>query len=67
MSAKYLSVFLNTTTPIISMIRQATDEMPRSVQLTGAVCKRVALAVCITPVMGLSANIFEYLPAIEEE
>lgn len=64
MSAKYLSVFLKKITPITSKIETAMRDIPRSSQLTGAFPKREALAAFITPVIGFSANIQEYAPAI---
>ena len=40
------------------------NELPISAQLSGAVPSNAARALCITPMIGLNANIQEYLPAI---
>ena len=64
MSAKYLSVFLKNITPIISKIKTAINEIPKSSQLIGAFPKREARAAFITPVIGFIAKIQEYFPAM---
>ena len=67
MSAKYLSVFLNTIVPTTSIKILAIIDMETSNQLIGAVCRKAARAVWITPDIGLNANIQEYFPAMLAE
>src|SRR3989344_5035194 len=65
MSAKYRSVFLNTTMPTTSMMIMAVAEMPSKNQFIGSVAKIAPRAALIMPVKGLSAKIHEYAPASE--
>ena len=65
MSAKYLSVLLNTYMPKISSAVHITNEMPIRFQFIAVAPSSDALADCITPVIGLSASAQEYFPAID--